>query len=313
MRSRIKREQDKSYSYICGCTLENKQITLFDSLFDYNSNFRYRRIYNVIVCDRLEIKREENYVQFCLNYRLAELLHIAYINPSYARYRIKDLPIMSLDYFITANPILIKVQILRTWCKQGNFILYSESKYKEIIANSSIDLLYESYLSNLDSIVEKISSVLSDKLAIYSSDIVSNKVKKAIKLYANLFIIMEICINLNHTKCGSSYFLDKYETDSISMKLDDISFSEEVKELIRDVIEQSTKIFEKIKIINTKPKGYYEQFSSSEYTYGCIERFISTRPYEKFLLMDQEILDAYTDLELFKNLLGEIKNKECLK
>lgn len=120
---------DKHF-YACNCNYlksQNYEIEeiakqgVFRPIFEYNKSFPYRRIYNISVCENLKIEEENQVLCFSLEYDLAKLLHIAYINPDYARYRIKELnqfkrlldfqkelPQMKILYFMTTNPILIK-------------------------------------------------------------------------------------------------------------------------------------------------------------------------------------------------------------
>lgn len=131
-----KDKKRKQIYYTCNCNC-GKEEGIFSPIFNYAENFPYRRIYNVSVCDNLvmeckEIEGTKKWVKFKLEYKLDRLLHIAYINPDYAKYRIKELnqlkrlldyqlelPLMYLQYFVTANPVLIKVQILNLYFEQN--------------------------------------------------------------------------------------------------------------------------------------------------------------------------------------------------
>lgn len=135
-------EKQEKYYYACNCN-ENREDTegIFAPVFDYHTNFPYRRIYNVCVCkeliiNTLELKKEEKgqkKVVFQLNYQLDRLLHVAYMNPSFARQRAKELkklknlldyqfelPPMYLSYFVSANPVLIKTYILYQYFYERN-------------------------------------------------------------------------------------------------------------------------------------------------------------------------------------------------
>lgn len=143
----IKRKKDNNtVIYQCGC--ENK--ILFAPVFKYYQ-FPYRRIFNVSVCDNMKVllKEGSDDYEFHLNYDLGKLLHIAYINPGYARYRVKELAQMKhlfprqysigmvfVDYFVTSNIILIKSKILGEYLKKS-YSYYQ--KYIEIKMKNWID------------------------------------------------------------------------------------------------------------------------------------------------------------------------------
>ncbi len=110
------------------CDQSREQSICFSQAFDGQSRFPYRRIYNVSVCDRIHVTKLDNKLLLRLNYDGYKLLHIAYEDPTYAKFRIdelnhlkylfeaqKDIPRIYLDYFVTSNPVLIKVELLRRY------------------------------------------------------------------------------------------------------------------------------------------------------------------------------------------------------
>lgn len=129
--------ENARHRYICDCPLPNSQ-TQFHRAFDGADSFPYRRVYNVSVCDDVEFEplkkavavdnpiwTNASDVVVHLNYATYRLLHIAYISPGYAGYRIRELnklkplllcqshlPRLWLDYFVTSNPILIKTKLV---------------------------------------------------------------------------------------------------------------------------------------------------------------------------------------------------------
>lgn len=120
-------EGDYDVDYHCSCRSESDENgLLFAPMFRYKQ-FSYRRVYNITVCREVEIKTEKPYRSYYIHikYDLDRLLHIAYINPDYAKYRIKELTklkrffprqdtieLVYLDYFVTANILLIKSVIV---------------------------------------------------------------------------------------------------------------------------------------------------------------------------------------------------------
>ena len=134
--------------YMCNCKSAfrsyldaEERSTCFVQAFDGKSKFSYRRIYNVTVCDKLEITKKETEgnttrkkrgrLLISLKYDSYKLLHAAFAHPTYAKYRIKELnelklmlemqdvmPYVYLDYFVTSNPIHIKVKMIEEYLEK---------------------------------------------------------------------------------------------------------------------------------------------------------------------------------------------------
>lgn len=151
-------------SYVCNCkgavrkcldTAEKN--TCFAQAFDGKYKFSYRRIYNVTVCDEVEVTKEgsewngveRKRLLISLKYDSYKLLHAAFAHPTYAKYRIKELnelklmlemqdvmPYVYLDYFVTSNPVHIKVRIIEDYLKKkdldGRFKDWSGKKEADI-------------------------------------------------------------------------------------------------------------------------------------------------------------------------------------
>ena len=99
--------------------------------------FFKRKLYIVSVVEWVEMRTQDDVLTVCLNYDLYKLLLMSYINYSYAKVRLKEFINLKklfdsqdfnfpenieprynrivLDYFITANPLLIKLKILERW------------------------------------------------------------------------------------------------------------------------------------------------------------------------------------------------------
>lgn len=127
--------------YRCNCQFVSKKGKRFQNddresdcyvqAFDGVSKFSYRRLYNVSVCDSVMLEgnaKSDRKVLFRLHYDPYKLLHVAYLNGTYAKYRISELnslkrlfecqkgiPGIYLDYFVTSNPVHIKVKILEEY------------------------------------------------------------------------------------------------------------------------------------------------------------------------------------------------------
>ena len=83
---------------------------IFRMMFDYSSNFPYLRIYNVTVCE--ELNTFKNHLDYHSN-----------------------LPKMKVEYFMIANPIMIKTEVIRRYCgkeSDGKFLAYMIDELFEV-------------------------------------------------------------------------------------------------------------------------------------------------------------------------------------
>lgn len=124
--------------YWCNCDSETNLPIRRPNVF-----FK-RKLYIVSVVDWVKMRSEDKILTVCLNYDLYKLLLMSYINTNYARIRLKEFSDLKklldsqvfvfpentapqlenidprfdrivLDYFVTANPLLIKLKILERW------------------------------------------------------------------------------------------------------------------------------------------------------------------------------------------------------
>lgn len=134
-------EKDGEYpvsEYRCNCRWAADRLLrrepdrfCFSQAFDGRSRFNYRRIYNITVCDEIRIDTSrlgQGKLLIRLHYDVYKLLHAAYAHPTYAKYRISELnklkrmlemqaemPRVYLEYFVTSNPVHIKVKIIEDY------------------------------------------------------------------------------------------------------------------------------------------------------------------------------------------------------
>jgi len=319
-------------TYLCNCNYTSKRgkidkKSVFWPVFDYDNNFAYRRIYNVIVCDQLEIIENDDDMCFFLDYRLDRLLHIAYINPNYARIRAKELnqlkkmldyqqvlPVMKLKYFISANPVLIKTKIVTEYLLLHNS-LQSELEelsdellileQKEQVSDGEKNQFDEHFKNLADAMKELINQIIS---SVYSGKakhaLIKGNVKKAVSLYIDLSILMYFFQEYNQQQFEVGDVL-KEKCSEIKSKYNDCS-CDDLKGLIEDCINQFAYFYEDVCEIEANPEEYYCQFESSAYAYGCIERFTSARRYNPVCEHGKYLIDAYTDLALIQEILKEL-------
>lgn len=303
-----KRDTDGNYFYRCNCgckedSSETKDHGIFEPMFDYDSNFPYRRIYNVTVCEDLNIEGENDVLCFGIDYKLERLLHIAYINPSYAKHRVEelnglkkmldyqsDLPQMKLKYFMTANPILIKVRILEEFLEnnlQPDIDLLFEkmqeaekaSKGEQVLKRKDWKKIFEEIISKwekmLGEIIEEVYPVakdekMSSKYAKQTN--IREKVKKAVDLYVRLLIFMRLNKMYNDEQGGARTVLEDEQKETLSFAKDK---HDDLYGLIWDCLNQFNKMYQDVRRLKTNPENYYKQFESGNYIYGCINRFLS--------------------------------------
>lgn len=133
-----KNEKEIITRYRCNCQFlsgdgqsDKREEDRHIQAFDGRSKFSYRRIYNVSVCDSVVVEEDEKdqgKLLVKLHYDPYKLLHVAYLNATYAKYRISELnllkalfecqkgiPKIYLDYFVTSNPVHIKVRMLEEY------------------------------------------------------------------------------------------------------------------------------------------------------------------------------------------------------
>lgn len=136
--SKEKNEKEIITRYRCNCQFlsadgqnDKRDADRHIHAFDGRSKFSYRRIYNVSVCDSVVAEgnaKADRKLLFKLHYDPYKLLHVAYLNATYAKYRISELnslkllfecqkgiPKIYLDYFVTSNPVHIKVRMMEEY------------------------------------------------------------------------------------------------------------------------------------------------------------------------------------------------------
>lgn len=304
------------------------ESSVFQPIFESGQNFPYRRIYNVTVCENLELKEDEGTLCFFLKYDLAKLLQIAYINPGYAKFRVKELnqfkrmldfqkelPKMKIQYFMTANPILIKTQIVTEYLNSRKLIqdkvgqLY-QSYQKAVKAEGTaeehqetqawekeFDELLKKWQGELKKVIEKV--YLYQEEEKYSRIVESAEASAA--LYLQLTLFMELWKRCNQGRCSGRCLAKKAKKEWKNLDKE----KDEVQELVADSWKQFERMYLDIRKIESNPEKYYQQFKMSDYTYGCIMRFVSSDNYVPVLgrKENETGIDAFTDLKLIKELL----------
>lgn len=333
---------EKQY-YVCNCNCPNSmsaeieeeqamkiaENSVFQPMFESGQNFRYRRIYNVTVCENLRLDKHERALCFFLEYDLAKLLHIAYINPGYAKYRVKELnqfkrmldfqkelPEMKIRYFMTANPILIKTQIVKEYFDGKGMIkdevgqlyqFYKKAAETEGTAEEQQRIQewekeFDELLGELQKKLRYVIRKVYRRAKKYSR--IMESVETSAVLYLQMMIFMELWKRCNQDRCSSRCLVKKAKKEWKSLDKE----TDEVQELVADSWKQFERMYLDIRKIESNPEKYYQQFKATDYTYGCIMRFVSVDNYIPVLgrKENETGIDAFTDLKLIQELLKSV-------
>lgn len=333
----FKKKMKNETGYLCNCSFTDAgkfKKWSFQSLFGDIADFSYRRVYNVMVCDSLEIERidfgkNSPKMIFTLDYNLFKLLHICVLSNSYAKGRIKDLnslkklfdyqaalPQMYLKYIVTSNPILIKVLMVERYLDEKNMGIRITDELLETFRNeinvtnnleeieSGNTLLSKGIIDSMRDSLQQANyhlRELIDTLYNGSYDKVMAKVKDAAELYLELYFWMSLIKKENQSQ-NTAPFWDAF-IRQLELYYSNQFYLDSLKEIVRDCFRQFAKMYVSVEDLETKPEQYYEIYSCDDYTYGAILRYVSPDnnwpiKYSKaYAGRDQ---DFYTDLNLFR-------------
>lgn len=326
--------------YLCNCNLNkdekinNEPSGVFSPVFR-RGNFPYRRLYNVTVCTDMKFYQKNNRNIFILNYDLERLLNVAYINPSYAKYRIKELNQLKrmfvrqdieemtyIKYFMSANILFIKAYIVgeylvRNISKRG-LSMYTSHAIQEVkpIAEKADELFSKTELSEkLHACIKRQSKKI---YKLFNSELGINAFEAGVKKYLNnsfwiyiyLYLVMRIGMQANG---NTDKKLCKRICEGIE-KLWELfksspQFTDDTLYLLKDCCKQATRMYrdEDLFCYNDYPDKYFKQFSSDKGIEDYFYRFVHSDNYQpvnhRNSSKDKNKLDAYTDLYLFKWIL----------
>lgn len=356
--------------YVCNCakrrtqndTQEVKYSNLiFKRTFDEKSSFPYRRLYNVQVCDCVSIRAiktlgegkcsfdEVQNLLVELKYDPYKLLNVALISPTYAKHRVEELRKIKLllldqshiqriwlDYFVTANPILIKVRLLEKYFSKRDDIKAGISeliqRIREIIKNSkgkNPDSIEQDFEREINEVLGKhIFPELEKKIrSCYSKakdkSLIKEYVEAAIKIYVRLCVCHKLfCAFRELHGDETPHFISAME--SITNKVKELISSDDVLQcLFDDAILQLSRCYDPIVLANseTVPKDYLDQFTlekpdDSELTWAdyydtAVDRYTDQQRYTPImwswdtLPKDKLYIDAFTDLAFFQYIHDE--------
>lgn len=337
--------------YVCNCCEKDADQGIFSRTFDGESAFPYRRLYNIQVCDWVEVcsltknvvtsdiveLSDAKDILLHVHYDPYRLLNIAFISPGYARYRVDELnklkPLlmqqreisrMWLDYFVTANPILIKTVLLEEYlefcraCEDVSKIPGRTEIYSAVdqwIAECDRDMTADArkaWYGRFDEMAQKLLTILEPQLQDCCSGeelkqrLIYNQVCFAVELYIKLHLYHRICQRIIH----HDQTLQKITADIVYRIVErfaavSISVSCEFECLLGDALLQLSRSYGRDCLVEQKegiPRDYLQQFSPGNWQEALTGQE-SPRCSRKFY---HTAIERYTDQKRYKPLTWKV-------
>lgn len=296
-------EYERKAFYQCKCREkeEKEDIVRYDAK---GYSFSKRKIYLISTADRIVMDIKEDALIFSIKYDYYKLLKMCRINNTYAKYRIKEyndlkklLYMQSLgsvskklsfyyifiEYFMTANPLTIKIRILDEYCK----------KKKKCIETYA----YRNQETVLRGIMEE-----ADFTDISSTSGLCDVLEKNLLFYCSLIQSARTYQETGHKESG---FLDR-ETEKIKAlyinSSEDSFYIEIMENLIKDTIEQYGNMLS-IEGFNVSDEVFFEryqsQFLSDEKIYNCVSKYCEKDNFFNLYKNEERYITYYSDLYFF--------------
>lgn len=332
---RRKWEEENDVYYLCNCNKKKDQKNSMELSGTFGTVFRresfpYRRLYNVTVCTEVRFIKMKNKHVFELDYDLERLLYVAYINPSYAKYRIKELNQLKkmfirqdrqemtyIKYFMSANILLIKSCIVGKYLEKRPNGIEFEDYVNSVINAAKNHIITKEQLHNCINnqaltIYEKIRSGLKiDNPSEFTVEI-QTYLDKNFAIYIYLFLIMKIGMEVNGDEILHKNICNYIEELWKNFEKEP-QFTTDTLFLLKDCCRQAVRLYKNDDLLNYNyyPDKYFEQFNSDEGIENYYFRFAHSDNYQPInqrdgSYRDKNELDAYTDLYLFRQMLREI-------
>jgi len=333
--------------YVCNCFTREESETLkghFSRTFDGTLAFPYRRLYNIQVCNWVAVETHEDNLKnakdifFRLQYDPYKLLHIAYISPSYARYRIDELnrlkpllahqlelPNIWLDYFVTANPILLKTRLLEEYFEgrptRGKGTQRKIANLLEQDNGNQLDTTVSGLMRILTRVMHRWDSNNRGHISAKHTEYIRSEIKRGLRLYCLLYLYGKAVrwIGKRPQNC-----IDRI----VSTVQESYPGPDEFQCLVGDCLLQLSRLYSSEQLLrkNYIPEGYLQQFApgnwrqaltahdephcSKEFYHHALEWYVNQRTYEpicwsfnsKNVGTPAKMVDAFTDLDFFHQL-----------
>lgn len=332
------------HRYVCNCYSDG-QNGAFSRAFDGDLAFPYRRLYNIEVCNALQVEDVrgeslDNTKDICFRLRYApyKLLHIAFISPSYARYRITELnnlkplmlnqaglPHMWLEYVVTANPIFLKTYLLEEYFKTLPNARQIENQVWKLADKENVHSL-ELAVNRLMRPLQPILNSLMDgtPLKTKEKECVKRKIKRALRLYCMLYLYGRMFRHDSDRPSASFQWI----ADAICRQYCVPGVDEPFQCLLGDCLLQLSQLYtgEQLSRLDHIPKAYMQQFApgnwkkvlygrsaehcSKEFYDYALEQYVNPQEYRPAcwdIAEKSESVDAFTDLGFFQALYKHLQ------
>lgn len=304
------KQEKETEEYWCNCC-EGDNIN-FKRIFP-EAGFSYRRIYKVTICDEVKIEWKEDLKEehIYLDYDLNRLLHIAYISPSYARYRGKEIGKLKrlflhqavpyktyVHTFMSANIIAIKSEIAGTKLLKKKLEGEKEDLVEKLKKFEIEDCL--EICNNLKESSDEYKMIL-EMIGDIENKETGNYLKDSLNRYMKLYVYM-CCFSLYNE------FSLKEEREEGVKRLEKYLFEQaiytkqsdkNVKSLIHNYIKYAKRRFFNLQDYPYYPERYFEQFKYKDSLDITISEFCKADSYKENGLNIGEF-NAYSDLYLFQ-------------
>lgn len=345
------------YKYVCFCGHQ-------DSHPFRKEEFLKRKIFVVRVSDKvtadiIEGPDDKKLLKFVVDYDLYKLLLMS--RYKYAKYRLEDLNKLKkklryqdfseqsgmhdtptsifIDYFMTSNPITIKIKILERWLLSQKELFPTQRDITQTLNSIKLPKTTGAYLNYCVNWMKKYNkrptkSTIEKKINSISfcSDEIKNSIFKNIWWY---LLVLKISLSfrgqeqLLNKEVAANGLISVLPIPKVNQgkEFDEISYKKYTEILVKDCLEQYSKEmipsddYDDI-ISFLSQKEYVEQYVSENEVYDAISKYCYTETYYKnddpyfrpdfnnHCIFDDIPINYFSDLYIFQKMNEKIREKE---
>ena len=313
--------------YSCLCSVKDNKGQFFNSFRRYQ--FLNRKLYLVttseyMLSDIIEIRgsehsnRPQKALRFKINYDYYKLLNITRINPTYAKFRLSELNLLKklirnqsfsdfpkmgfdyiyLDYFMTSNPLTIKIKILQNYLKLNQIDIYTFEKIKQLI----IQALQNNYLIPVES---RLYQILENGILDFYAHLLSS----AMAINHTIKIKNEEKANNNEKLNQKEFYgiIDEYTKELIALTNINNANSEHYKRIMKVLIFETLEQYAKETYVNNIENSIQtDSFISSDLYY---RQYAPQKMDSKFYQCVAAYCNAENDFNSYQHFDGNNKNQ----
>lgn len=295
----ISDKKSNKIEYNCLCSVVENDLDKKYNSFRYG-NFKNRKLYLVTTADFMTTEivninsTNKKALCFSINYDYYKLLNITRINPTYAKFRLKELNKLKMlikyqdfkkqsnkdlefdyiyfDYFMTANPITIKIKILEKFLQSsGLMALFLKTEDNKSILENILNKLEDKKFKS-----SPLYEILSNRAFEFYWELLkcAINIKDKIAIELTKDEIIESVINKQTEDIINKYFLVE-KTSQYYRSIMSIFISDCLLQYSRDfTVINKTNIIKPF--IDAEP--YYKQYSpdKEDYFYNCVAAYCNT-------------------------------------